>query len=82
MKDVAIRVAPISNIKNVAHNAERRTLHLVRWNESRAIVLSRQLHVHRPARIDATRVHVKGNDVMFLSVAAIGRRQHAQKQRP
>jgi len=57
-------------------------LHLVRWNESCAVVLSRQLHVHRPAGIDGARVHVKGNDVMFLGRAAIGRRQTRSKRAP
>src|SRR5215470_14083241 len=72
IKKVAIPVAPISNVKNVAHNGERRALALDLWSESPTIVLSRQLHVHRPAGIDGAGVHVKGNDVMFLGYAAIG----------
>src|SRR4029453_19302403 len=82
IKNVTIPVAPICNINNVAHDAERRTLHVVRWNESRAILMSRQLHIHRPARVNGPRVHVKRNNVMFLGRTAIGRGQRAQKQRP
>ena len=62
--------------------AERRSLLLDRWSEGRAVVLSRRLHVHRPAGIDVARVHVKGNDVMFLGRAAIGRGHRVQKERP
>ena len=62
--------------------AERRSLLLDRWSEGRAVVLSCQLHVHRPARIDGARVHVKRNDVMFYGRAAIGRRHRVQKERP
>src|SRR4029453_2394782 len=82
IKKVAIPVAPISNIKNVAYDGERRALHLVRRNESCAVILSRQLHVHRPAGFDSARTPFKRNDVMFLGVATIGRGQRAQKQRP
>ena len=82
MINVAIRHAPISNIKNVAHDGERRVLHLVRWNEGRAVVLSCQLHVHRPAGIDGARVHVKRNDVMFEGRSAIGRRSLRPKRAP
>src|SRR5206468_46246 len=73
MIKVAIINAPIRNIKNVAHDGERSSLRLSRWSEGRAIVLGCQLHVHRPARIDGARVHIKGNDVMFYGRAAIGR---------
>ena len=62
--------------------AERRSLHLDRWSEGRAVVLGHHLHVHRPARIDGARVHVKGNDVMFYGRAAIGRHHCVQKERP
>jgi hypothetical protein len=82
MINAAIRVAPISNIKNVAYDGECRSLHLVRWNEGRAVVLSHQFHVHRPAWVDGPRVYVEGNDVMFEGRAAIGCRQRAQKERP
>src|SRR4029077_16678008 len=80
MIEVAIIHAPISNIKNVAHDAERRSLLLDRCSEGCAVVLSRQLHVHRPAGVDGTRVHVKRNDVMFYGRPAIGRNHCVQKK--
>ncbi len=82
MIEVAITHAPISNIKNVAQDGERRSLLLNRCSEARAVVLGCQLHVHRPAGIDGARVHVKGNDVMFYGRAAIGRNHCVQKERP
>src|SRR4029077_2130588 len=84
MVKVAIPHAPIPDIKNfgVAHDSQRRSLLLDRRSEGRAVVLSRHLHVHRPARIDGARVHVKGNDVMFYGRSAIGRDHCVQKQRP
>src|SRR4030095_13846736 len=82
MKEAAIVLAPISNIKNVAYDGQRRSLRLDPWSESRAVVLSPQFHVHRPARVDVTRVQVKGNDVMFLGRAVIRRRHRVQKERP
>ena len=82
MKEAAIPHAPISNIKNVAHDGERRSLQLNRCSEGRAVVLSRRLHVHRPAGVDGARVHVKRNDVMFYGRAAIGRNHCVQKERP
>ena len=68
MKEAAIPYAPISNIKNfrVTHDGERRSLHLNPCSEGRAVVLSRRLHVRRPAWVNGARVHVKRNDVMFL----------------
>src|SRR5216110_2454707 len=79
---VAIRHAPIPNVKNVAYDAERRPLLLDRCSEGRAVVLSRQRHVHRPAWVDGARVHVKRNDVMFDGRAAIGCNHCVQKKRP
>ena len=82
MIDAAIPHAPISNIQNVAHDPERRSLLLDRCNEGTFVVwLNGQLHVHRPAWVDGARVHVKRNDVMFDGRAAIGRNHCVQKQR-
>ena len=50
MIQVAIIQAPISNIKNVAQNGQRRSLTLGRWSEGRAVVLGCHLHVNGPAR--------------------------------
>ena len=82
MIDAAIPHAPISNIKNVACDAECSSLLLDRCNEGRAVVLGCHLHVYRPAWIDGARVHVKRNDVMFYGRPAIGRNHCVQKQRP
>src|SRR5206468_7235820 len=81
IKGGAIRHATISNIKNVAHDPECSSLLLDRCREGRAVVLGRQLHVHRPAGVDGTRVHVKRNDVMFDGRAAIGGDHCIQKKR-
>jgi hypothetical protein len=82
MKTVAVLHTPISNIKNVTHDAERRSLLLDRCSEGRAVVLSCRLHVYRPAWVDGARVHAKRNDVMFLGRAAIRRDHCVQKERP
>ena len=82
MITAAIIHAPISNVENITHDAERRSLLLDRWSEGRAVVLGCHLHVHRPPGIDGARVHVKRKDVMFYGRAAIGRNHCVQKQRP
>src|SRR5437667_570258 len=59
-KEAAIAQTPISNIKNIAHDAKRRSLLLDRCSEGHAVECSRFLYVHGPARIDLTSIHVKG----------------------
>ena len=81
MKEAAIRHTPISNIKNVTHDAERRSLLLDRSSEGYAIVCSCRAHVHGPAAIDVACIHINGKDEMFLSLAAVGRSHCVQKQR-
>ena len=81
---IAIPYAPISNIKNVACDAQCRSLLLDRPSEGRVVVLGCRFHVHRPALIgiNVSRVHVKRSDVMFYRRSPIGRDHCAQKERP
>src|SRR5262249_40854721 len=48
----AVINAPIPNIKNVANDAERRSLRLDRGSEGRTVVLGCGLHIHRPTRVN------------------------------
>ena len=81
MTETAIPHAPIANIQNVAHDAERRSLLLNRCSEVDSVVCSCCLHVHGPAGIDVTRIHVKGKDEVFLGSAAVGSDHCVQKER-
>src|SRR5439155_17367572 len=60
MIGTAISHAPITNIKNVTHDAEGRSLLLDLRSEVDPVVGGCRLHVHGPAGIDVARVNVKG----------------------
>src|SRR5215475_15199212 len=72
VKHTAIRHAPIPNIKNVTHDAERWSLLLNRCIEGFAVICSRLRHVHWPAGVDVACIYVKGNDEMFYGLTVIG----------
>ena len=72
---------PISNIKNVAYNAERWSLLLDRCSERRAVVLSCRLHVNGPAGIDVARIQIKREDKMLYGRATVGCGHCVKKKR-
>lgn len=81
MKKAAIHHTPISNIKNVSHDAESRPLLLDRRSEGHSVVCNCRLHVHGPAGIDIACIHIKREDKVFLGLAAVRRSHCVQKER-
>ena len=71
MIQATISHAPIADIENVAHDAERRSLLLDRWSKLKTVISRCRLHVHGPARIDVAGIQTKGKDEMFLGLAAV-----------
>src|SRR4030095_196690 len=69
MPETAIPQAPISNVKNVAHDAERRSLLLDRCIEVDPVVCSCRLHVHGPAGIYLACIHIKRSNKMFYRLS-------------
>lgn len=57
---IAILHTPISNINNVIHDGECRSLLLDLRPEGHPVIQNRRRHVHGPAWIDNSGVHVNG----------------------
>src|SRR5206468_2249808 len=81
MKRTAIRHTAVADIKNVAYDAECRSLLLNRRIKLYAVVCSCRLNVHRPARVDIACVHIQGKDEVFLGRATVRRDHRVQKER-
>src|SRR6266850_5038206 len=59
MKKTTIAHTPIADIKNVAYDAECRSLLLNRWNKIQAVVCGCRLNVHGPAGLDVACIHIQ-----------------------
>src|SRR5260370_42265478 len=79
MIGTAIHHTPIANIKNVAHDAQRRSLLLDGCIKVYAVVCS-CVYIYRPARIDVACVNIQREDKMFLGRAAVRCDHRVQKE--
>src|SRR5262249_10858828 len=72
MKRTAVPHAPVTNIKNVAHDAECRSLLLNGWIKVYAVVCSCRLNVHGPAGIEVAAATFRERMRCFLVVPPSG----------
>ena len=81
VKRTAIRHTAVADVKNVAHDAECRSLLLDGRIKVYAVICSCRFDVHGPAGVDVACVHIQGKDEVFLGRAAVGRDHCVQKER-